>query len=363
MNRVANTQINARDVVEAYGVMLGRVPESSKAVQHHLRSGDAIDLVRNIANSEEFRSRIGAPLDTPSPFLHVNSPLDVRAMVASNVDDQRKPREGSYVNFLGVAVPTFVFDFLSEKGGLLDQVPIPANYHADMAEWAAAIRSIDLAKDRYTMIELGCGWGCWMVNTGFLAKKRGLKIKVLGVEGDPKHVAFAHEVMKLNNIRTDEYSVIRGIAAAHSGTALFPSRKRDEERWGSAPKFGVSREESDAAVASGDYDSLDMISLADVIGTRKLIDLIHIDIQGGEGDLIDDTVELLTDKVGYLLIGTHSRMLEGRIMDTLLAAGWVLEIERPAIFTLVNGHPETTCDGVQGWRNPKFHDRGTVSGA
>ena len=54
------------------------------------------------------------------------------------------------------------------------------------------------------------------------------------------------------------------------------------------------------------------------------------------------------EKVAYLLVGTHSRQIEGRIMDTLLPAGWVLEIERPAIFSLDSGAPEIRVDGVQG---------------
>jgi hypothetical protein len=41
-------------------------------------------------------------------------------------------------------------------------------------------------------------------------------------------------------------------------------------------------------------------------------------------------------------------------MTTLLASGWELEIERPAIFVLEPGGPRITVDGVQGWRNPRL---------
>jgi hypothetical protein len=40
----------------------------------------------------------------------------------------------------------------------VEPIPIPANWHADIAEWAAALRAVDLARGSFTMAELGCGW-------------------------------------------------------------------------------------------------------------------------------------------------------------------------------------------------------------
>lgn len=343
-------------VEETYRVLLGRPAENQEVIAFHQSAKDPLEMVRNIARSDESLARTGLSTVIPSPFLHINSSLDAAAMVLANVDHERKPRPGYYVNFLGVAVPTDVFDFLHDKGGQLDQVPVPANYHADMAEWAAALRAIDLASingNSFTMIELGSGWGCWMANTGVAAKRRGLKIEVLGVEGDPKHIAMCEHTMSANGIADDEYSVVRGIAAAGAGYALFPKHV-GEERWASEPVFGLSKAEAESAVASGDYGLLKMKPLADIIGDRPRIDLLHMDIQGGEGDLVRDTLDVLQDKVSYLLIGTHSRMLEGQLMSMLLERGWALEIERPAIFGLVSGKPQTSVDGVQGWRNPRL---------
>jgi len=96
-----------------------------------------------------------------------------------------------------------------------------------------------------------------------------------------------------------------------------------------------------------------MIPLSKVIDNYPKIDLLHIDIQGGEADLISACLSLLSEKVAYIVIGTHSRQIEGRLFDLLLQAGWWLEIERPAILSLT-GHPVVTVDGVQGWRNPRL---------
>ena len=83
---------------------------------------------------------------------------------------------------------------------------------------------------------------------------------------------------------------------------------------------------------------------------RKL-DLLHIDIQGAELDVVERSREFLRSNVAYMMIGTHSRRIEGRLMEALLDDGWVLEIERPAQLSVRSGSPIVSVDGVQGWRN------------
>lgn len=66
---------------------------------------------------------------------------------------------------------------------------------------------------------------------------------------------------------------------------------------------------------------------------------------------MEQNISLLNQKVAYLLIGTHSKQIEGRLYETLLTAGWHLEMERPAMFEIADGQPRVRVDGVQGWRN------------
>lgn len=53
-----------------------------------------------------------------------------------------------------------------------------------------------------------------------------------------------------------------------------------------------------------------MLSLQDVIGAHTTIDLLHIDIQGGEGNLLENCLDTLLEKVAYIFVGTHSRKNE-----------------------------------------------------
>jgi FkbM family methyltransferase len=261
---------------------------------------------------------------------------------------------GHIVNFLGVAMDVAFMPFVKDRAGFVEGPPIPANWHADMAEFAAALRAVDLADQRFTMIELGCGWGCWMNNTGVAAKRQKLRLRLIGIEGDEGHLEFARQALATNGISPVSYSLLHGIAGARSGVALFPNQQTSGKDWGLEPLFDLTPEARKKALATGKYQELSVIALSDIIGNEKNISLLHMDIQGGEADLVRDCLALLTDRVAYMVIGTHSRAIEGQLMTLLLDAGWTLEIERPAIFEPTLKGPVTRVDGIQGWRNTRL---------
>lgn len=290
-----------------------------------------------------------------SPFYFYNSLLDLEEIIRRNAAFEVKPRPEYYVNFLDVAIdPKFLPEILKGKAGHIDEIPIPANWHADMAEWGAALRAVDLAGDRFTVIELGCGWGCWLNNAGAAARRAGKRVTLIGIEGDEGHLGFAVEACSANGFQPDQVHLHRGIAAATAGVALFPRQEVPGIGWGLQPIFGATEEQRAVATKAGTHDELRMITLKDVAQAHDRIDLLHIDIQGGEADLVDGSVDFLQEKVGYTVIGTHSRQIEGRIMKTMLDAGWILEVERPAIYIPWQGALHLSVDGVQGWRNPRF---------
>lgn len=291
-----------------------------------------------------------------SPFWHYNTSFDAEDVIKRYAVDSPPAQEGMVVNFLGVAVDPKIFPpILREKAGTVEPVPLPSNWHADIAEWGAALRSVDLSGARFTMIELGCGWGCWMNNMGAAARSTGREVHVIGVEGDVGHVEFAHEALARNGFAEDQWTIVNGIAAGEEGVALFPKQDHAGGSWGLEPVFGATEQQRDEAVASGKFDILPMVSLARIAADHERIDLVHIDIQGGEVDVVEACLDTLNDKVAYLVIGTHSRQIEGRLFDLLGDAGWLLEMERPAILSLPPEGPLTRVDGLQGWRNRRIH--------
>jgi hypothetical protein len=316
-----------------------------------VKQGDIVERNKRIKDLRMRESR--ADIEA-SPFVHFHSPFDLRALIARHENPTRAAKPGHVVNYLGVAINTDFVPVIASRAGTVEGVPIPANWHADIAEWGAVLRAVELAKDSFAMAELGCGWGCWMNIAGTVARRLGLDIHLIGIEGDEGHIEFAKQALATNDIPTTDYTILRGIATAGAGVALFPRQDKSGISWGLEPIFNATEVQRAEALASGAADELPMIPLAEVIGTRPKLDLLHIDIQGGEAALIRDCLPLLCEKVAYIVIGTHSRQIEGQIMTDLLGAGWCLEVERPAILNIDEFRPVIAVDGVQGWRNPQL---------
>jgi hypothetical protein len=334
-----------RVVIAAYEAMLGRAPESEEVLENYRGMG-VEETLRAIASSSEFATRWHA-----SPFFYYNSAFDAHEVVTRHARHDLSSQPLYLTNFLGVRIdPKFMPQVLHGRAGEVEGMPIPANWHADMAEWAAALRAVDLAQETFTIAELGCGWGCWMSNTGVAARRAGLDVQLIGVEADEGHISFAREMCAINDFTSAQLVLHHGIAAATSGTALFPRQRVPGEEWGLEPVLATGEERSQA-LASGRYTELPMIPLPDVIGDYPRLDLLHVDIQGGEADLVASCRSVLEQRVAYIVIGTHSREIEGRLFAILGGGCWRLEIERPAILDLNGNRPATTVDGVQGWRN------------
>ncbi len=342
------TKPNSAQITALFRGMLDRDPDPV-GLQYFQKRTDLESVVRDIKGSSEFVQKQRA-----SPFFHYQSRFDAEALMHKYAVPQPRMRPGLLVNFLDVAVaPKFLPEILSNAAGTVEGIPIPANWHADVAEWGAVLRSIDLARDTFRMAELGCGWGCWINNACVTAKRRGLRVHGIGVEGDEGHIAFAKEACRLNGLTESEVTLHHAIASGRDGVALFPRQERAGIEWGLQAIFDATSEQRAEAARNGTHVELPTLSLESMTG-GEMLDFLHIDIQGAEIDVAAASIDFLCDKVAYMMIGTHSRQIEGRLLDLLLAHGWVLEIERPAFLTLTVPQPGITVDGVQGWRNPRL---------
>ncbi len=338
----------------AYRLILGREPETEHVVRQATSTLTSLDELRlGLLQSQEFvQGQKDLAKNAQSPFFHYSAAFDPVDVMRRHAVPDLQPKPGFLLNFLGVAIdPKFFPSILATRSGQVEGIPIPANWHADIAEWGAALRAVDLSQDSFTVIELGCGWGCWLNNTGVAARTMGRRVEVIGIEADAHHLQFAEEALTTNGFEADQISLHRGVAAAHTGIALFPKQNLPGSSWGNEPIFNASTQQCEQAVKSGAFDQVTMVPLDVLIGDRLRIDLLHVDIQGGEADLVEQSLNLLSERVAYMVIGTHSKQIEGRLYDVLLNAGWTLEMERAAIFAIVDGVPHIRVDGVQGWRN------------
>jgi hypothetical protein len=115
------------------------------------------------------------------------------------------------------------------------------------------------------------------------------------------------------------------------------------------PILDPSPDQVSQAGTSGTHDAVQIVGLGRLFDDEKRIDLLHVDIQGGELALLESAVTLLNERAAYIVVGTHSREIEGSLFSLLLGQGWFLEIERPAFLSLDNSaRPSVTVDGMQG---------------
>lgn len=287
-------------------------------------------------------------------LYHYYCEFDAFGLITSFALADQAPEEGVLKNFLGVKVPPKIYPrLLASLAGKVEGVPDPGNWHADIAEWGAALLSVVRAEDTYRIVELGCGWGCWLVNMGAAARARGLTVDLIGIEGDRTHLANAAEVLALNGFSEAEYSLHHGIAGPKPGKAIFPDPDADAAAWGGEAIFYPGRRLLKQAEADPTVQVLDCRTLQE-LSRNQPIDLLHIDIQGAETDYVEGNMAELRRHVRRVLIGTHGRAIEGRLITHFLDQGWILEMERPAVAPLKAGRPVTGIDGVQLWRNPKL---------
>jgi hypothetical protein len=288
---------------------------------------------------------------TESPFFNYRSCFDAEAIMRRHAAPDLQPSPDHLTNFLGVRIsPRFFPLILKGREGQIEEIPIPANWHADIAEWASVLRAVELSRDTFTVLELGCGWGCWLNNAGVAARRAGRKVFLIGVEGEPNYIKFAHEAAEDNGFGPDQLTLLRGVAAPDEGIALFPKQRVGGKSWGLAPTFNPNSLQRFIAKIGLGYDVLPKVTLSHAIGDRFNIDLLHVDIQGGEADFVEASIDEISSKVSYMVIGTHSHPIENALKEILSSFGWIIEVERAAIYSGV----VLTVDGVLGCRNGRL---------
>ena len=294
------------------------------------------------------------PAAEPSLFYFYNTSVgDLTRYIDKYAKNDLKPTPGFVTNCFGVKIRKEFFPtILTSWDDIVEGKPIPSNFHADISEFGSVLRAVDLAKDKFNIMELGCGWGCWLNIGGKVAKDKGLKVHLYGVEGDPGHIEFAKKSLNDNGFNPDEYTIINGIASAKSGYALFPKQQTAGVSWSEAPVFDASKHMINKLLRIG-YEKMEQVTINDILPSGETLDLLHMDIQGGETDLITRSIDTLNKKVAMMFVGTHSRTIEGELIKFLSSKGWVLEVERPAIIR-VGGGIQTIVDGCQLWRNPSL---------
>ncbi len=162
------------------------------------------------------------------------------------------------------------------------------------------------------------------------------------VEADPGKVGNIAQHMIDNGFDPKDHVIVGGIIGPRDGFAYFPVIDA-AGNWGGEAVYGTPPQ--------GNYHKLPSISLQTLMKDEKSVDLIHFDIQGAEFDAVEGSIDDLCSKVKWMVIGTHSRSIEGKLVDLLLRNNWSLENEQPCRCSYTTGHSQILIDGTQVWKN------------
>jgi FkbM family methyltransferase len=274
------------------------------------------------------------------------------------LNSERKPEPGFVVDFLGTKIrATSLWKEARELHGQVLGLPIPGDFHAEAVEWIGLLKAVRSATDRYVAMELGAGFGPWAIAGAVAARRRNIRdIRLTAVEGDSAHYRSLRQHFIDNGFNPDQHRLLEAAVGAVGGVADWPvlDDATASEVWGSRPVI-------DKCCYTGEVPQLTkqirVISMRDLVTQEVRWDLIHIDVQGHEFEICRSCVDALNERAHWLVIGTHSRKIEGDLLELFYRAGWQLEHEKPAKFA-VQPNPAsleamTTLDGTQVWRNPR----------
>lgn len=334
-------------VLWAFRLLLRREP-SEDELRVNLVADDSVNALRlRLLTTREFE--VGSPGGTPM--------IDFAVVNAFAPFEKIEPVADGFRDIFGSITRVRYLDpQLHHLGGYVYR-GVPRSGEQGLhgtSEWVGTLRSVLEAKDSFTSMELGAGWGPWLIASQAAARRRGIdRLDLTGVEGSADHHAFMIDNFRNNGLDPADHQLHHAVAGPEDGIVVFPKLNAAQEDYGASAVFDDS--ERAAAALRGDLEELPSISLRTLIGDKPRVDLIHIDIQGHEEPVIAAGIDLLNARVRRLVIGTHSRTIEGHLFDLLHANGWICESELPcALMPMMDGRLHLATDGEQVWRNDRL---------
>lgn len=281
---------------------------------------------------------------------------------------QPRPCAGFVTDWLGTRTRTSsLWDWARDYDGKVTPRPVPHDLY-EAIEWIGLLNAVESSRDgRFAMMELGAGFGPWLGAGVSAARLRGIgDIRLMGVEADPGRFALMQRHFLDNGLQPERHQLICAAAGVEHGHARWPRIADPPNCTGARPvrEGPGGLDVADAAYMAGvgdEYIGVDIVPLRELLDDQPVWDLVHLDVQGWEAALCSGCTDALTQRVRWMVIGTHSRAIDGEIIMTMYKAGWVLENEKPARFTFDSLKKSlelmTEVDGVQVWRNPRLNPK------
>ena len=303
-----------------------------------------------------------------------------------------KCNSGFVINFLGaVTRREYLYCFSADKSIPLSSkeevmyTEYPA-YSEGYFEWISILQSVIQAKNKFTMFELGAGFGPHLVNACIAAPcyhGKHFPYNLVGVEAEPTHFEWMKQNFIDNNIDPTKHQLINAAVFEKDGSIYFqvgfPTyygnqiiyRALNFRNFIKEALFFfmphrrnriVSREITVTDYLTGKKETgiirnekVKVLSLSTLLRPFDYVDLIHADIQGAEARVFKSAQRDIHKKVKRIHIGTHGSQIEDELRTLFNNLGWKCLYDYP------NGQkcdtPYGTInfqDGVQVWFNQEL---------
>ena len=235
------------------------------------------------------------------------------------------------------------------------------SFDEEYFEWIDLLEAVLAARDKFTMVELGAGFGRWLVNAAAaLTSYNGLPFRLVGVEAEPTHFQWAEAHLRDNGVDPHRCELVHAAAAPADGKVWFYiGRPADwygqyvtnrRPRWRQRVKMLLRPH---GILHGKQVTRVRAVSVRALLQPLRLVDLIDIDVQGAELKVLSTATGEMSEKVKRVHIGTHSRDIETGLRVLFRRLGWKPLNDYPC-----NSEADTPWgvikfqDGVQTWVNP-----------
>ncbi len=226
---------------------------------------------------------------------------------------------------------------------------VGATLTEDVFEDRAVREAVDTFSHDFAMIELGCGYARWLVTANrYLAEKGCVPRALFGVEPEPRHCCWAREAMRDNAVAEETYTIVNAAVSDADGQLYLQAvdqsigETRDCARvWygqrvvtssempSGPPERIEPYEGRDLLMFPGGvgYVAVDTARLEDILRRLERVALLDMDVQGVEAQIICSNIDVVSQTVKRLYVGTHSKAIEENLRDALLSNNWVPRLD------------------------------------
>lgn len=242
-------------------------------------------------------------------------------------------------------------------------------------EWIVLLESVLEARERFVMVELGAGFGRWLLNGACaLRNNKDMQCTLIGVEAEPVHFDWLSQAMNDNGFPSDEHLLVNAAVGGKRGMVYFSVKSPDyadddaPANWYGQSIMNEPVDLNDPHFERVQYHGREIFKLPNgywvlpvpclpletILAPIDRIDLIDMDIQGAELEVLQASVSVLQNKVKRIFIGTHGREIEEGLRGLFLELGWKKLWDFPSFSEGVET-PYGKCDfndGVLCYENP-----------